>query len=227
MSAIPFLLVLGEVYPLEIDMIGPEQFRQLRTWQVERLRERYRDLGAIPSYRPAVRFFLERLYGDRDFGDRDGQFQRAYPILERTLPGRLLHTADRAWQLNQLSRDLDLRLAQVLFEEMDWRGPIEEQPYKAAFRHCDNKPERQRQLRLIEELGEDLFRAVRLPVLPSLLRMSRRPAQLAGFGELQGFLEEGFSAFRALGGSRRFLDIVLQREQLALDEGFQVPTASG
>ena len=38
-----------------------------------------------------------------------------------------------------------------------------------------------------------------------LLRLSRGPARAAGLGELQGFLERGYSAFEQLGDARAFI----------------------
>jgi hypothetical protein len=41
----------------------------------------------------------------------------------------------------------------------------------------------------------------------------RRPAQAAGLGELQRFLESGFDTFGAMKGAAEFLDTVRDREQ--------------
>ena len=45
------------------------------------------------------------------------------------------------------------------------------------------------------------------------LRLMRGPARAAGLGELQGFLESGFEAFRAMHGAQEFLGRVEAREQ--------------
>ena len=42
--------------------------------------------------------------------------------------------------------------------------------------------------------------------------MMRKPAQRAGLGSLQDFVERGFAAFRAMGGADEFLATVQQRE---------------
>jgi hypothetical protein len=46
------------------------------------------------------------------------------------------------------------------------------------------------------------------------LKMMRKPAELAGLGELQGFLERGYAAFGAMrGGAGEFVSIVVGRER--------------
>ena len=47
------------------------------------------------------------------------------------------------------------------------------------------------------------------------LKMMRKPAELAGLGELQGFLERGYRAFSAMrGGAGEFVSIVVARERV-------------
>ena len=53
----------------------------------------------------------------------------------------------------------------------------------------------------------------RNPVLRGALRMMRRPAQAAGLGDLQRFLEAGFDTFGAMRGAGEFLGLVREREQ--------------
>ena len=43
--------------------------------------------------------------------------------------------------------------------------------------------------------------------------MMRGPAQLAGLGELQSFLERGFTAFRSMRSAQAFLDTIIERER--------------
>jgi hypothetical protein len=44
------------------------------------------------------------------------------------------------------------------------------------------------------------------------LRMLRKPAELAGFGGLYGFIERAYAAFRKMRDSGKFLTIVADRE---------------
>jgi len=47
--------------------------------------------------------------------------------------------------------------------------------------------------------------------------MMRGPAQAAGLGALQGFLEAGFEAFGHMGGADDFLNTIATREQAWLN----------
>ena len=62
-----------------------------------------------------------------------------------------------------------------------------------------------------------LARALRMPGVATLLRLSRVPARAAGLSELQGFLERGFEAFAALGDGARFVEEI-RREEAAFSQ---------
>ena len=62
-------------------------------------------------------------------------------------------------------------------------------------------------------VGSDLDGYTRKPLLRQSLRLMRGPAQAAGLGDLQRFLETGFDTFRKMRGSTEFLAIIGQRER--------------
>ena len=49
-----------------------------------------------------------------------------------------------------------------------------------------------------------------------LIRVLRGPARAAGFGLLQGFLETGLVAFRAMGDGTEFVNTIWERETLVM-----------
>ena len=63
----------------------------------------------------------------------------------------------------------------------------------------------QGEIDLIARVGNGLARALRMPGVAMLLKLSRGPARAAGLAELQGFLERGFAAFAALGDAADFI----------------------
>ena len=189
----------------------------LRNWQTSRLRQTHADLLQNPRYRPAVEFFLQELYGARDFSRRDHDIERAYPIIVRTMPAGALHSVVMAIELNVLSHELDADLLRVLIDEFAIRDQISEEVYAHAYRQCDNYTLRLRQIELISILGRDLERIVAKPFIYTALRLAKGPAHLAGFGELQQFIETGFHAFRHMGKAYQFLDTITQREMQILN----------
>ena len=90
-----------------------------------------------------------------------------------------------------------------------------------AWKTAGQPEARRQQLAWVMELGHDLTRFTRTPGLRLLLRTMRRPAQAAGMGALQHFLEMGFDTFGALtkkrGAVEGFLDTVRERETRLMD----------
>src|SRR5690606_25363605 len=106
-----------------------------------------------------------------------------------------------------------LRMAEALEAILGKRGRIDTAAYAEAYRRVGRPRLRAHQIDLILEVGATLDHAVHKPWIPRLLRASRLPAKLAGLGELQGFLERGFAAFRALRGADDFLGEIARRER--------------
>ena len=98
--------------------------------------------------------------------------------------------------------------------------------YAAAYRKVGRAADRERQIDLIELLGGALEGLARQRFVGAALKMMRGPARAAGLCELQGFLERGYSAFRAMrGGADEFISLIVARERsiakalLAGDDG--------
>ena len=179
----------------------------LKAYQQRRFAHTYADLLAHPRYEAATRFFLHELYGPDDFRQRDAQFARVIPTLTRLFPEEVVETVARLARLHALSERLDTRMAEALGP-----GVITPERYAAAWRACGEPDSRQQQIELTMAVGESLDRLTRKPLLRQTLRLMRGPAQMAGLGALQNFLECGFDTFRAMRGAGEFLSTVRHRE---------------
>lgn len=189
-------------------------FEGLQHFQRERLAGTYRDLAAQDRYRAAVSFFLDELYGGRDLRERDRQVEEALPIMERTLPRRMRETLADAFQLQALSLELDIVLAEALAErgvEVPGMGD-----YQAVYGIVPRE-RRERQIELIHRLALELDQVVHLPLVLGLVTAMRGPARAMGFGALQAFLERGLRAFRAMRGAETFAATVRDRETAIMD----------
>lgn len=184
----------------------------VRQWQSRRLAEAFQDFLDDPKRRPAARFFLSDLYGDRDFSARDRDAAKLLPMMSRFLPDSLLHAATDAIELAVLSHAFDLRLADHLAKRTDPLAPISLADYRRAYQAAGHPLLRRHQIGLILSVGRALDSAVKKHGVYKLLKAARIPAQLAGVAELQKFLERGFTAFDALGGADSFLEDVVGRE---------------
>jgi hypothetical protein len=191
----------------------------LRRWQAQRLARTYADLAADPRYAPAAAFFLSDIYGERDFTERDREVRRAYPVIEKTLPKAALTPIERAMELHDLSVELDKALCGKL-AELGVKDRITEAAYAEGYRRCRNRAQRLQQIELLVAAGSDLDKVVKKPLVRRMLILARRPARMAGFGELQDFLERGFDAFRHMDGAAEFLKTIETREKRILERLF-------
>jgi hypothetical protein len=183
-----------------------ERWLALKQWQSARLARTYPDLLASPRYRPACEFFLDEIYGARDFEARDSEALRVVPKLAMMLPERAVETMALAVELDETSESLDARMAQAI------RLPVDPERYARAYRDTGTVAERQLQIDTIDRIGRTLEKLARFPLLAGMLHMMRAPATAAGFGHLHNFLQNGFDAFVAMGRADVFLDTVRSRE---------------
>jgi len=193
----------------------PARLKELKRWQSARLASTYADFAAKPRYRQATRFFLEDLYGAKDFSRRDEAMLRIMPAMAKLLPSGAVETAALAIELEALSEDLDHRVAAALPP-----GPITEEGYAEANRAAVTREERERQVALIEAVAVRLDALVRKPLVLRTLQLMRGPARAAGLADLQDFLERGFEAFRAMRGAGEFIAALRERELAIVSEIF-------
>ena len=194
---------------------APLRLAELKRWQSERLAATYADFASQPRYRDATRFFLEDVYGPKDFSRRDDALLRILPAMSSLLPKGAVETATLAIELEALTEDLDHRVADALPH-----GEITEETYAEANREACTREEREHQVRLTEDVGKRLDALVRKPLVMGALQLMRQPARAAGLTDLQDFLERGFCAFRAMDGADEFLAALHERETAIIDEIF-------
>ena len=184
----------------------------VKAWQQQRLRRSYTDLAANPRYAKAVAFFLDELYGTRDSAIRDRDLIRMYPTMKRLLPKFAFDTVDHALEMDVLAEEFDQALAHELAG-----ATLAESSYAAAFRKVGRRADRLRQVALMRAVGKGLDAVVEKRLIYSALKMLRRPARIAGLGELQQFLDEGFTAFRHMKGAEYFLETIATRETILIE----------
>ena len=190
----------------------PPRLRELKAWQSKRLAATYADVASQPRYAAATAFFLDDLYGPKDFSDRDEEMLRILPTMARILPASAVETAALAIELEAVSEDLDQRLAAALAA-----GPITASTYAVAYRESASRDERQHQIELIDGVGRRLDALVARPFVGGTLKLMRQPARMAGLAGLQDFLERGYEAFRRMKGADEFLALLRQREETILE----------
>jgi hypothetical protein len=209
----------GQRRVVETHDLAPE-VALLRRFQSQRLARTHADLLASPRFGPAAHFFLSDVYGPRDFSQRDADLQRFYEGVRKVLPERAVAVLADVVNLSALTNELDDRLIHALVDDLHVTDVITLEQYAAAYRLCDNYDERLRQLQLIEEIGRGIDRMVKIPFIAIALRLAHAPAVLAGWAELQAYLERGFSAFKHMKGADEFMNAIIGRETRILDAIF-------
>ena len=180
----------------------------LKAYQQRRFARTYADLLASPRYAAAARFFLDELYGPKDFSQRDTQFARVVPGLVRLFPQEVVSTVEILARLHAVSEALDSTMATHLVG-----GVVDAPSYVRAWQLTGQPMQRDLQIDYTLRVGRDLDRLTRRPMLRSALHLMRGPARAAGLPALQQFLEAGFDTFKAMGGATEFLGTVEARER--------------
>ncbi len=180
----------------------------LKAYQQQRFARTYADLLTSPRYAAAARFFLDELYGPKDFTQRDEQFARVVPGLVRLFPREIVETVEVLAKLHALSESLDTVMARHLLGTA-----LDREAYIHAWQATGQPEAREQQIVFTLAVGRDLDRLTRKPLLRTSLHLMRGPARAAGLPALQQFLEIGFDTFKAMGGAVEFLGTVGARER--------------
>ncbi|UZE96770.1 FFLEELY motif protein [Alkalimarinus alittae] len=189
---------------------------KLSQWQADRLKVTHQDLYQAPRYHEGLTFLLKDLYAPKEFTQRDDDLERIFPVAVKLLPDNLIYTIGLLVELNLLTQQLDMALADVLFNQLKV-SDISEASYCEAYRLCNNKSQRLHQTQLIANIGNDLDVYVRSRLVRFTLKMTRSPAEMAGLGNLHSFLRRGFSAFQEMNGVDELLTVIISRESAILE----------
>lgn len=189
----------------------------LRAWQARSLARRHADLLASPRFGSTASFFLTDIYGPKELSRHEAGVRRVVPIMKKVLPVAGLETVADAVELNTLSETLDAAMVEALGPQVE---ALDQASYGRSYREVGRRPDRERQIDLIKHLGQSLDRLTQQPFVGKALSLMRKPAILAGLGELQDFLERGYAAFLEMAGADEFLNTVISRERAVLQALF-------
>lgn len=193
----------------------------IKLFQAQRFQTTYADLLASDDFGAATHFFLDELYSDKDFVQRDAQFSKIAGALQTLFPNQVVHTAVTLAELHRLTEELDHEMAVAVLS-----GSQGEQvaAYVEAWKSVGRRADRELQLKTVLSVGLELQRLTQTPGLRFMLKMMRRPAHAAGLGDLQTFLEAGFDTFAAMSGKKQlvktFLSTIEEREGRLIDALF-------
>jgi hypothetical protein len=190
----------------------------VQSWQRQRLARSYEGLISQQRYRAAGDFFLDELYGGLNFRERDQEMERVLPVMVRMLRDDMLLVLAEAFQLQSMSLNFDIDMTAAMLD-FGWEG-LSIERYGQIYRACGRPSEREKQIELIQHLGLALNELVHHRLVLLLIRTTRGPARIAGFGLLQSFLEQGLTAFQIMGDGTEFVETIWQNESKVKDRLF-------
>jgi hypothetical protein len=186
---------------------------EVKRFQARRFQATYSDLLHSHRYKTAATFFLQELYSDKDYAERDQQFARIAGTIAKLFPQPVVNTAAALAQVHALTEQLDDLMAREWLADIAAPAPDSEcARYIRCWRSVGDIAARKRQLEVVLHLGQELDRLTKMFGLRTLLKMMRGPAAAAGLNSLQHFLETGFDAFANMRGAGEFLKLIKDRE---------------
>ena len=196
---------------------------EVKAIQAKRFAETYQDMLSSSLYSGCATFFLEELYSERDYSRRDAQFAKVAAAIQHTFPAPVVEIAVTLAELHHVTETLDLEMAQSWMDLSHLSTPAAR--YQACWRRVGQQPKRKWQLNTVLAIGQELSVLTRKAGLRWLLKMMRKPAELAGLGNLQRFLEAGFDHFGSLAKDPEavtmFLLIIQNRESAWINALFE------
>jgi hypothetical protein len=212
----------------------------VKRFQSRRFAFTYGDILKAGPYQNAAQFFLEELYGEKDYSHRDTQFARIAGAMQKLLPKAAVATAVLLAELHLLTEELDHAMGAAWLALVQKAGAVTSSlnlspldsslTYVKSWQNVGRRDDRRLQLEKVLEMGRDLDRLTKTHGLRLVLKMMRRPAEAAGLGDLQHFLEHGFDTFAQMGQHHSsvagFLSLIEQRESALMDDLFSEPAES-
>lgn len=201
----------------------------IRRIQIARFRDHYNDLLTDRRHTQATHFFLDELYGNQDYSDRDAQFGRIAGALEKLFPANVMVLAVELAEVHALTEELDWLMAQA-WRDLEVPGDADPATLASAYTRSwtavGRQNDRNHQLSAVLQMGWRLADVVKVSGLRMALRLMRKPARAAGLGALQRVLEDGFDAFLSMGQADTFLNAIAVREDKWLGHLFKSPNAA-
>jgi len=181
-----------------------KRYEQFVSWQVAYMLPFYEELQQSTDTKTAIDFVVSDLAGI-GISERDLEIERVVPAMIRILPARALRTIASGMEMNARILEINLSICETYYKQNGKEPGYTEKRYCIAAREASSLAECIELITLTKQLGHDLERIMRIPLIGISLKAMRKPARLAGFASLQLFLENGYSAFRNLENVGDFL----------------------
>ena len=182
----------------------------------------YEELRQSNDTKTAIDFVVSDLAGV-GISERDLEIQRVVPAMIRILPASALRTIASGMEMNARILEINLSICETYYKQNGGEDCYSEKNYCIAARESTSLVECIDLISLTKQLGHDLERIMRIPLIGLSLKAMRKPASLAGFASLQVFLESGYSAFSNLTNVDEFLVTTEMKMQQMFEHIYKLP----
>ena len=180
------------------------RYERFVSWQIAYMLPFYAELRQNKDTRTAIDFVVSDLAGI-GISERDHDIHRVVPAMIRILPASALRTIATGMEMNARILEINLSICEA-YHKQTGEDTYTEKEYCRAAREATTLEDCLELVTLTIQLGHNLDRIMRIPLIGISLKAMRKPAKLAGFASLQLFLENGHSAFHNLKDVDEFLD---------------------
>lgn len=199
----------------------PELFfvkNKIKEFQIEKLKTTHNDFLTSPNTKEATKFFLNELYNTKDLTERDKQTEKLIPFILKMFPEQTLQIIAKAFILDALTEKMDTEMAKAIIADKLIQKNITEDQYKKYYLKTSSIEDRENQIKLVQEIGLELCKVVKLPLISQVLKAMRLPAKLAKLMDIHNFLENGFNTFKNTHQPEHFVKSIYEREMKILKE---------
>jgi hypothetical protein len=194
-----------------VRMDESDLYRALVTYQVDRLKETYRDFLEQERYEELTQFFLEDVYATNNKEERDAGIKKVYDKFKEKVGRDIAENMKKVIELNDLTDRLDRKMVKK-FQEMGIREAFDQDEYEEAYYLTDAYDDRVEQIRLIVSSLRYFHGLSRYRSIGLAMSLMRPYALLKGARALIDFLQEGYRAFRTVDDVSEFEAAIEKRE---------------
>lgn len=195
---------------------------KIKEFQIAKLKITHHDFLTSPATKDATKFFLNELYNTKDLTERDKQAEKLIPFILKMFPTQTLEIIAKAFILDALTERLDTKMAQDIIKDVMTKRNMSEDEYKQYYLKTSSQQDREQQISLVQDIGLELCKVVKIPLISQVLKAMRLPAKMAKLTEIHNFLEGGFNTFKNTHQPENFVKSIYQREIKILKEYYGV-----
>jgi hypothetical protein len=193
--------------------------KSLQSFQLERIKNTYKDLSQSDEYGGLADFFFTDIYGPHDFEYRNQSIKRIFNRSHHFLRHDIVEAISQVIKLNDMSDTLDTQMVSKM-QELGIPVDFDFDEYTQAYRACDNYEERKDQINLLVDATKKMHKLSRMWLIGTSLAALKSFSELLGLGKIMNFLIRGYRVFHKVKNIKPFTDTILTREMELNDRLF-------